>query len=280
MRTLLRFAVLPFALLVLEGSASAQTEAESPSSMEPEQLVAQARAKLAAIGYDVPESVRLETRTKEQVLADLDAQQDLFLPADAFALQHALLSRLRLSAGRTPKDVHARGSPSSPRPIRSAASSNTWGSPLAHRRSALPPPRSSGFPEQRGGEERGARLRLLLAGACRASASPAARARRTVAASGSAASRSSSSCHRGAAHHVDEDGEPCESAAGTSYAAAANLARRSEPFRSTACGHYVGETDLFASADRVRRCFAPSVFERLSALREKWDPEEIFAGFR
>jgi FAD/FMN-containing dehydrogenase len=63
---------------------------------------------------------------------------------------------------------------------------------------------------------------------------------------------------------------------------AANLAwleAQRARFRSLACGHYVGETDLYAEAERPRRCFAPPAFERLRELRERWDPRGVFAGF-
>ncbi|MBK9387749.1 MAG: FAD-binding oxidoreductase [Planctomycetes bacterium] len=50
-------------------------------------------------------------------------------------------------------------------------------------------------------------------------------------------------------------------------------------FRPLACGHYVGETDLYAEEGRARRCFAPPAFERLCELRERWDPRGVFAGF-
>ncbi|MBL8900091.1 MAG: FAD-binding oxidoreductase [Planctomycetes bacterium] len=50
-------------------------------------------------------------------------------------------------------------------------------------------------------------------------------------------------------------------------------------FRASTCGHYVGETDLYAERTRAQRCFTPEAFERLRALRERWDPRGVFAGF-
>jgi hypothetical protein len=63
---------------------------------------------------------------------------------------------------------------------------------------------------------------------------------------------------------------------------AANLAwldRARSALRGRSCGHYVGETDLYAAADRARRCFSPAAFARLEALRARWDPAGVFAGF-
>ncbi len=90
----------------------------------------------------------------------------------------------------------ARGSPSSPRPIPSDASSNTWGCPLDRRPFAPLPPPSSGSTEDRSGEERGTRPQLLLASARRRSAVPATRTRIADSASRGAAARSCSSCSR------------------------------------------------------------------------------------
>lgn len=71
---------------------------QEPTAVDP--LVADAAQRLAAIGYDVPEQVRSLARDSKQVIADLDAQQELFLPADAFVIQHALFDRFGLPAGR------------------------------------------------------------------------------------------------------------------------------------------------------------------------------------
>jgi FAD/FMN-containing dehydrogenase len=57
------------------------------------------------------------------------------------------------------------------------------------------------------------------------------------------------------------------------------LERARGALRARSCGHYVGETDLYAAADRARRCFAPAAFARLEALRARWDPTGVFAGF-
>jgi FAD/FMN-containing dehydrogenase len=43
-------------------------------------------------------------------------------------------------------------------------------------------------------------------------------------------------------------------------------------------GHYMGETDLLASPTRAADSLAPGVWERLQAIRRKYDPQEIFYG--
>lgn len=63
-------------------------------------FVTGAREKLAAIGYIVSAQVRAETRTSKQVIADLDAQQDVLLPSGSFELQHQLFDALDLRVGR------------------------------------------------------------------------------------------------------------------------------------------------------------------------------------
>ncbi len=40
-------------------------------------------------------------------------------------------------------------------------------------------------------------------------------------------------------------------------------------------GHYVGEADLENPA-RLRRCFSPAAWDRLSALRAEYDPAGMF----
>ncbi|MEV0195256.1 FAD-binding oxidoreductase [Nonomuraea sp. NPDC050691] len=44
-------------------------------------------------------------------------------------------------------------------------------------------------------------------------------------------------------------------------------------------GHYIGEVDLQAGASRVRRSFAPGAWERLGAVRARWDPDGVFEPF-
>lgn len=65
-----------------------------------EKIVATAKAKLAAVGYEVPAKVGVSTRTAQQVIADIDAQQELLFPRHVFELQHELLSALGLKAGK------------------------------------------------------------------------------------------------------------------------------------------------------------------------------------
>jgi len=96
------------ALLVVSMLVSSCGEAEragDPSDAvtldeEADELVAGAREKLAAIGYTMSADVRAETRTSKQVIADLDAHQDLLSPQGAFELQHELFAALGLRVGR------------------------------------------------------------------------------------------------------------------------------------------------------------------------------------
>lgn len=43
-------------------------------------------------------------------------------------------------------------------------------------------------------------------------------------------------------------------------------------------GHYMGETDLLASPTRAADSVAPGVWERLQAIRQRYDPEGVFYG--
>ncbi|MCU0865370.1 MAG: hypothetical protein MUC36_16425 [Planctomycetes bacterium] len=71
-------------------------------------LVEQARTKLAAIGYQVPAELGMQSRKAKEVIADLDAQQDLLFPPHAFLLQHALMNGLGQKAGRDAKQLRER----------------------------------------------------------------------------------------------------------------------------------------------------------------------------
>ncbi|MBN6054867.1 FAD-binding oxidoreductase, partial [Nonomuraea sp. RK-328] len=44
-------------------------------------------------------------------------------------------------------------------------------------------------------------------------------------------------------------------------------------------GHYIAETDLLAGPDRARRSFTPAAWERLAAVRARWDPQGVFEPF-
>ena len=46
-----------------------------------------------------------------------------------------------------------------------------------------------------------------------------------------------------------------------------------------ASGFYVGETDLLASDERGRRCFAEDNWSRINELRNTVDPDGIFQPF-
>lgn len=44
------------------------------------------------------------------------------------------------------------------------------------------------------------------------------------------------------------------------------------------CGHYMGETDLLASPNRAAESLAPGVWQRLQAIRQRYDPNGAFYG--
>ncbi|MER6945320.1 FAD-binding oxidoreductase [Nonomuraea sp. NPDC000554] len=46
-----------------------------------------------------------------------------------------------------------------------------------------------------------------------------------------------------------------------------------------AVGHYIAEADLPAAASRSRRSFTPDTWERLQAVRARWDPEGVFQPY-
>jgi len=48
-----------------------------------------------------------------------------------------------------------------------------------------------------------------------------------------------------------------------------------DPF---AVGHYVGESDILSDPARAERSFAPTNWQRLQALRRKYDPDALFYG--
>ncbi len=43
-------------------------------------------------------------------------------------------------------------------------------------------------------------------------------------------------------------------------------------------GHYMGETDLLASPNRAAESLAPGVWQRLQAVRRRYDPNQVFYG--
>jgi len=55
-----------------------------------------------------------------------------------------------------------------------------------------------------------------------------------------------------------------------------NMMAALEPY---AVGHYVGESDLVATPSRARASFAPPHWQRLQALRRRWDPAGVFHTF-
>lgn len=87
-------------LLWLATFASAQGDEAAKLEAKKAELVAEARVKLAAVGYSVPEAVGARTRTAAEVIDDLRAHQELLFPRDGFELQFALLKALRLDPGR------------------------------------------------------------------------------------------------------------------------------------------------------------------------------------
>jgi FAD/FMN-containing dehydrogenase len=46
-----------------------------------------------------------------------------------------------------------------------------------------------------------------------------------------------------------------------------------------ALGYYIGETDVLASPDRARRSYGPEQWERLQAVRRKYDPDGVFFSY-
>ncbi|MFI6597188.1 BBE domain-containing protein [Nonomuraea sp. NPDC050536] len=44
-------------------------------------------------------------------------------------------------------------------------------------------------------------------------------------------------------------------------------------------GHYIAEADLLATPSRSRRSFSPDTWERLQAVRARWDPEGVFQPY-
>lgn len=44
-------------------------------------------------------------------------------------------------------------------------------------------------------------------------------------------------------------------------------------------GHYVAEADLTADVSRARLSFAPADWERLRALKARYDPENVFHSY-
>jgi FAD/FMN-containing dehydrogenase len=44
-------------------------------------------------------------------------------------------------------------------------------------------------------------------------------------------------------------------------------------------GHYVGEADLTVAPDRARRCFSASAWNKLSQLKRRYDPDDVFFSY-
>ncbi len=44
-------------------------------------------------------------------------------------------------------------------------------------------------------------------------------------------------------------------------------------------GRYIGEADLFARPDGAEQSFTPSAWRRLAQVRERYDPDHLFAGY-
>lgn len=94
--------LLPVLCSVVLPSVGVVAQDDKAAALDDKQaeLVATARAKLAAVGYTVPAAVGARTRTAAAVIDDLQAHQDLLFPRDGFELQFALLKALKLEAGR------------------------------------------------------------------------------------------------------------------------------------------------------------------------------------
>jgi hypothetical protein len=44
-------------------------------------------------------------------------------------------------------------------------------------------------------------------------------------------------------------------------------------------GHYVGEADLAFAPDRAQRCFSPAAWSRLTSLKRRYDPGDVFFSY-
>jgi FAD/FMN-containing dehydrogenase len=44
-------------------------------------------------------------------------------------------------------------------------------------------------------------------------------------------------------------------------------------------GHYVGEADLSVSSQRASRCFSPTAWRKLAALKQTYDPTDVFFSY-
>ena len=44
-------------------------------------------------------------------------------------------------------------------------------------------------------------------------------------------------------------------------------------------GHYVGEANLSVAPDRAKQCFSPAAWNRLNALKQKHDPDDVFFSY-
>jgi FAD/FMN-containing dehydrogenase len=62
----------------------------------------------------------------------------------------------------------------------------------------------------------------------------------------------------------------------TSRAWVRSVMRAVEPFET---GSYIGEADLSVSPDRVRECFSPEAWDKLVALKKKYDPDNLFFSY-
>lgn len=63
---------------------------------------------------------------------------------------------------------------------------------------------------------------------------------------------------------------------------ASNVAWHQETIASLdpfAVGHYVGESDILSDPARAERSFARTNWQRLQALRRKYDPDALFHGY-
>jgi FAD/FMN-containing dehydrogenase len=54
------------------------------------------------------------------------------------------------------------------------------------------------------------------------------------------------------------------------------VSRAVDPLKA---GYYVGEADLATGAERVRQCFSPAAWQKLTALRKQHDPAGLFLSY-
>lgn len=57
------------------------------------------------------------------------------------------------------------------------------------------------------------------------------------------------------------------------------LRRMSGHLKAYAVGHYINEINAGDDPDRIRRCYSSEAWERLRAIRDRWDPQRVMHDF-